>query len=346
MRAFVISGPNQGRVEEVTAVTPGRGEVVVAVEAAGLCGTDRELFDGSMPYISAGLTRYPFTPGHEWAGTVVRVGGDTSLPVGTRVTGDVFIPCNACPACAAGRINTCPDRYEIGVRGNWPGAVADEIAVPERIVHRLPDGLAFDEAIFAEPGVTSLHAIERCGLRAGERCLVYGSGTLALIAIQIAGHLGADVACVSRSDAGRGRAIAVGAADAYGPGEEPAAVFDVVIEAAGSRGAATGAVAAARAGGRIGIVGIASSGPFLDANDMVLRDLTIHGAIGGPGRFPELLRLIASGAIRTEPLVRARIPLDEVAATLSAPLRAGDPPKTIVKPALPTVGSLPAGSPS
>jgi 2-desacetyl-2-hydroxyethyl bacteriochlorophyllide A dehydrogenase len=329
MRAFVITGPGEGHVEEVPDLEPANGEVVVALEATGLCGTDRELFEGTMPYLVDGLTRYPFTPGHEWAGTVVALGAGATTPIGTRVTGDVFISCGQCPDCVAGRINTCPTRYEIGVLGNWPGAVAEQIRIPERVLYEIPDGVSFESAIFAEPGVTSLHAIERCSLAPNETCLVVGSGTLGILAIQIALAMGAIVDCCSSSASGRARALSAGAREVFGP-QNVRPAYDVVIEASGQPGALASALESTRAGGRLGLIGICKDPSWIDANAVVLHDLSVHGVIGGPGRFPRLLQLIASGAIETEALVGSRIGIDSVEAALRNDPRPGAPPKTVV----------------
>ncbi len=330
MRQFVILGPSRWAIEEQADLVPRQGEVVVRVEAAGLCGTDRELFDGSMPYIGAGITTYPFVPGHEWAGTVIATGPGARTPKGTRVTGDVFIPCGACDYCKAGRINACPDRYEIGVRRNWPGAIADQIRVPEAVVHHLPDAVGTEAAVFAEPGVTALHALERCDLKPDELCLVIGSGTLSLLALQIAISLGAVAHCATNAEAGRDRALTLGASEAISPGQIVPGTYDVAIEAAGRHDAPGQAVGAVKAGGRVGLIGVSTEVANLDANDVVLRDITVHGVIGGPGRFPRILQLIRSGAIVTEPLIGARVSLDEVADVLQRPAILGAAPKTIV----------------
>ena len=117
----------------------GPGEVVVDVERAGVCGTDIELFTGEMAYLHTGQARYPMRIGHEWCGVVTAVGADVDEGwIGRRVTGDTMLGCGKCDRCLAGRQHVCADRFEVGISGGWPGALAEQVAVPVRRSRRCP----------------------------------------------------------------------------------------------------------------------------------------------------------------------------------------------------------------
>ena len=132
MRAFVISGPGQGEVREVEPPRAEPGLVVVEVDRVGLCGTDEELFSGGMSYLHTGEAAYPIRPGHEWSGRVVEVGeGVDASWMGARVTADTMLGDGTCHLCRSGRQHLCPERYEIGIRRGWPGALAERLPVPE-----------------------------------------------------------------------------------------------------------------------------------------------------------------------------------------------------------------------
>src|SRR6478609_1061029 len=122
MRAFVVTRPLVGEVQEVAAPVPTRGGVVVDVHRVGVCGTDVEFFTGEMAYLHQGHASYPMRLGHEWCGVVAAVGDDVDEQwLGRRVTGDTMLGCGHCARCLSGRHHLCHDRLEIGIRGGFPG---------------------------------------------------------------------------------------------------------------------------------------------------------------------------------------------------------------------------------
>ena len=129
--AFVDHRPRTGRGARGSPPRPAAGQVVVDVERVGVCGTDVEFFTGEMAYLHQGHAAYPMRLGHEWCGTVSAVGaGVDDIWLGRRVTGDTMLGCGHCQRCRAGRHNVCANRLEIGIRGGWPGALAEQLAVP------------------------------------------------------------------------------------------------------------------------------------------------------------------------------------------------------------------------
>jgi Alcohol dehydrogenase GroES-like domain len=126
MRAFVVEQAGSGAVRHVDRPQPGSGEAIVAIRQVGVCGTDTEFFRGTQHNLAKGTATSPLRLGHEWSGVVDRVGpGVDPTWIGARVTGDTMLGCGDCAICHTGRQHVCPDRFEIGVRGGWPGALAD-----------------------------------------------------------------------------------------------------------------------------------------------------------------------------------------------------------------------------
>src|SRR5918993_1196640 len=148
MRALVVDGPGRSAVTDVPEPVPGPGEVLVSVEAAGICGSDLELLDGRRP---AAYTRYPVVPGHEWAGRVQAAGpGVRDLAPGDPVVAEGLRSCGVCERCTEGRTNLCVAGYaETGF--THPGALAERLVVPARLVHRLPAGRPVEPAALLEP---------------------------------------------------------------------------------------------------------------------------------------------------------------------------------------------------
>src|SRR3954464_8592592 len=186
MRAFVITGPRQAQVLEVPRPEPAAGEVVVDVERAGVCGTDMEFFSGHMSYLHSGQARYPMRIGHEWAGTVARVGeGVDDSWLGARVTGDTMLGCGHCDRCTRGRQHVCADRYEIGVRNGWPGALAEQLPVPVKGLQILPGQVDAALGALVEPGGNGLRAVKGAALPPGGRLLILGPGAIGIFTLPI-----------------------------------------------------------------------------------------------------------------------------------------------------------------
>ena len=160
MRALVITAPQRAEVREVDPPVAGIGEVVVDVERAGLCGTDTEFFTGEMSYLHTGQAQYPMRIGHEWCGVVTSVGaGVAESWFGRRVTGDTMLGCGKCRRCLSGRQHLCADRFEIGIRGGWPGALAEQVLVPVGALQALPDSVDATLGALVEPGANATRAV-------------------------------------------------------------------------------------------------------------------------------------------------------------------------------------------
>ncbi|MBO1901527.1 alcohol dehydrogenase catalytic domain-containing protein [Leucobacter weissii] len=298
MRAFEFSGPNELTWVEAEIPAAGPSYALVRVEALGICGTDVHLFTGSSSYLRLGLTEYPFRPGHEFCGEVVAVGDDVrGIGIGDRVVGQPFLPCKICRVCMSGRMNLCPNRGEQGVRGTEPGAAAQYVRVPAENLAVVPRSLVPAEALLAESSVTALSSVVKGGVEPGKRVAVIGSGTIGLLATQLAAGMGAVVDTIGIDD-GLRLAVECGASSVFHPDEAPFDAYDVVIEAAGAPGSLGLALRLAGPGGTITQTSIpGSASTDVQASLMVAKGLTIVSVLGGIEHLQSAVDLIARGVI-------------------------------------------------
>jgi len=231
MRAFVVTGPGRAEVRDVEAPAARPGEVVVDVARAGVCGTDMEFFSGAMSYLHTGQAQYPVRIGHEWSGTVSAVGAGVDRAwLGRRVTGDTMLGCGRCARCTSGRQHVCADRYEIGIRNGWPGALAEQLPVPVRALQVLPDQVDAALGALVEPGGNALRAVCGAALPPGGRLLVLGPGTIGLLIAQVAAAHGAEVHLLGHSPESLEFAATVGFPRAWTTATLPDLAWDAVID--------------------------------------------------------------------------------------------------------------------
>lgn len=318
-RAVYIDEPERMRVADTEPESPSPGEALVRVAWAGICGSDRELLSGGRP---EGFVRYPVVPGHEWSGTVVSVGdaGDAAL-VGKPVVGEGFRSCGRCDACRRGDNNLCAADYdETGF--TKPGAWADYLTLPARLLHVLPEGGDLRAAAALEPAACVAAACLKAAPVPGERVAVVGAGTLGLLATQLLHASGpAELAVVARRPDRAELARRCGATTVLSPAEadRQAGRFDLVVEAAGTTGAARAAVGLAGRGGRVALTGI----PSVDKDPpspttLVLNQITVHTVFGAPSRaWAHAVRAFASGALDPTVLITHEVGLDDVAEAFS-----------------------------
>jgi threonine dehydrogenase-like Zn-dependent dehydrogenase len=330
MRAFVITGPGRGGVQDVPEPVATEGLVVVEVERAGVCGTDMEFFSGAMSYLEMGDARYPMRIGHEWCGRVVEAGpGVDPGWLGRRVTGDTMLGCGHCERCRSGRQHLCADRYEIGIRNGWPGALAERLPVPERALFPLPDAVDATLGALVEPGGNALRAVRAAGLDPGERLLVLGPGTIGLLAAFIAAAQGADVHVLGLTvDFAR----SVGIANAWTRDDLPPLRWDAVIDASTAAELPTLAAELVEPGRRVVYIGISEQPSLVDSRRFVLKDITAVGVLSASGGLAGAIELYANGAVDPRPLAGATVGLAEVADVLAGRRRTAAP-KIHVNPA-------------
>ena len=335
MRAYVLTGPGEGSVQEVAAPTAVAGDVVIDVERVGLCGTDVEFYTGEMAYLLSGHSTYPMRLGHEWTGTVAAVGdGVDPAWVGRRVMGDTMVGDGTCRRCLKGNQHVCESRRELGVRDGLPGALADQLAAPASSLHLLPDTVDPVLGALVEPGGNAFRAAKAAALRPGDRALILGPGTIGLLAAMFARAAGAEVHLMGNSEPTLTFARSLGFESAWTEDTLPDLPFDAVIDASNAARLPARALELVEPAGRVVYIGLAGSPSLIDTRILALKDVTAVGILSASPGLEATIEAYAIGAVDPRPLVAATVGLDQVSGILAGlrPDGAGAGPKVHVDP--------------
>jgi L-iditol 2-dehydrogenase len=305
-RATLVA-PRQLVVAAEPVPSPRAGDLLIAPDAVGVCATDVELYDGSMPYLTSGFAAYPIVPGHEWTGRVVAMGSDVSgFALGDRVVGECSLGCGTCDRCILGDYHLCPRRRETGIVGQ-AGGLQQTLAFPAAAAHRVAATVPAADAAMIEPLAIAYRALQRTGAREGDALTVVGAGTIGLFCALLARALGMRPALAEidaeRSAFARSLGLELAPHDASRSG--------FVIEASGSHAGRRDAVRRCDSGGVVVLVGFAGSVGELDLDEVVVRDLTLRGSLGSPGVWPAVIRLLESGAVHPSVVVTHEFPLPQ-----------------------------------
>ena len=337
MRAYALTGPGEGSVQEVPAPVATPGEVVVDVERVGLCGTDVEFFTGEMAYLHSGHASYPIRLGHEWAGSVTAIGdGVEPAWLGRRVMGDTMLGDGTCRRCRRGHQHVCEHRQEVGVRGSRPGALAEQLVVPVSSLHALPNAVDAALGALVEPGGNSLRAAAAAALEPRDRALVLGPGTIGLLTAMFARADGADVHLIGRSDESLAFARTLGFANVWTEDNLPELPFDAVIDASNAVHLPALALDLVEPAGRVVYIGLAGHPSLIDTRTLALKDATAVGILSASPGLDDTIAAYARGAVNPRPLIAATVGLHQVSAVLNGqrPPGAGPGPKIHVDPRL------------
>ncbi|GAA1486718.1 zinc-dependent alcohol dehydrogenase [Brachybacterium fresconis] len=335
MRALVITGPGEAAAGDVAPPLAAPGEVVVDVQRVGICGTDLEFFAGSMAYLRSGHARFPMRIGHEWMGTVSQLGDGVDPGwSGRRVMGDTMLGCGRCRRCLRGHQHVCAARQEVGIRGDRPGALAEQLTVPASSLHLLPDQLDPALGALVEPGGNALRAVQGAALAPGHRVLIMGPGTIGLLCALFARASGAEVHLLGLAGPGLEFARSLGLAHVWTQETLPDLPVDAIIDAAPSAELPPWALSRVEPGGRVVLIGLAEEPSRIDTRDLVLGDLTVVGVLSASPALEETIAAYADGSVDPRPLIAATIGLDEVAGVLAGarPDGAGAGPKIHIDP--------------
>jgi L-iditol 2-dehydrogenase len=322
MKAAMLYGVKDLRIEDIDMPKVNYGEILVKVKAATTCGTDLKIYQRG--YVE-GVIKLPTVFGHEWAGDVVEVGeGVSFLKNGMRVRGGNSSPCLRCYMCQRGKFNLCEDMMWL-----W-GAYAEYIKVPQRIVmlntQEIPARVAYEEAAITEPLACVLHGVEEAEVKLGDKVAIVGAGPIGLLhlltvkkmgagrimisdtvdeRLQLAHRLGADeIINAKQTDTAEATKKLT---DGYGA--------DVVIEAIGLPATWEQALRMVRKGGTVLEFGGCPPGTEIRVGTEQLHygETTVMGAFHTtPAHFKKALNLIASGTINVKPLITNRMKLDNI----------------------------------
>ncbi len=324
MKALLLTDYKHLELSEIPVPVIGANDLLIQVKACGICGSDIHGWDGS-----SGRRIPPLVMGHEAAGIVASVGSNvTEFAEGDRVTFDSMVSCGSCWFCRKGDPNLCDNRMVLGVScGDYRryGAFAEYVSVPQRIVYRIPDSLSFEHAAMIEAVSVAVHAANRTPVTLGDTAIVVGSGMIGLLVIQAIRLAGCSR--VIATDVNEHRlevARSLGADVTINAAKEdvPARVkqltdgrgADVALEVVGTGPTIQSAIASTRKGGAVTLVGNVTPEIDLPLQEVVTRELSLHGTCGCSGEYPACIQFLESGAIQVEPLITARAGLEEGAA--------------------------------
>jgi L-iditol 2-dehydrogenase len=321
MKALVLQAYKDLVYKDVPGPAIRPDEVLVQVRACGICGSDVHGMDGS-----SGRRIPPIIMGHEAAGMIAEVGAEvTAWQLGDRVTFDSTVYCGKCYFCRRGEMNLCDSRRVLGVSCDeyrQHGAFAEYVAVPERILYRLPDRLAFEEAALVEALSIAFHAVGRPPVTLGDTAVVVGAGTIGMLVVQalrLAGcgqilavdlderrletaqQLGADKGLLAEQD----EVVAEVLAQTHGRGA------DLAFEVVGLSATLNTALSCLRKGGSLTMVGNLAARAEFPLQAAVTRELSLYGSCGSGGEYPACLNMIARGAVDVRALISALAPLSE-----------------------------------
>lgn len=321
MKALVLKEYRRFALEDFAVPELQPDEVLVRVRACGICGSDVHGMDGS-----SGRRIPPIIMGHEAAGEIAGVGsGVTGWRTGDRVTFDSTVYCGDCWFCRRGKINLCENRRVLGVScGEYRrhGAFAEFVAVPQRILYRLPDNLSFEQAAMVEAVSVAVHAVKRTPLAEDAVVVVVGTGMIGLLVVQALRAAGCRQIVAVDLDEGRLQLAKIFGATHAIKADDPG-LLEKIRALTGGRGADAAfevvglpptvktAIESVRKGGSVTLVGNLKPQVELPLQAVVTRELTLIGTCASAGEYPECLELIASGKINVTEFISATPPLAE-----------------------------------
>jgi len=324
MKALILSEYKKLDLVDMQKPQPGDGDLLIRVQACGICGSDVHGYDGS-----SGRRLPPIVMGHEAAGIVEAVGGAVEdFRPGGHVTFDSTVFCGRCFYCRRGLVNLCDHREVIGVSTpefRRMGAFAEYVTVPARIAYSLPDDMPFAHAALIEAVSVAVHAMSMTPVALDDTVVVVGAGMIGLLALQAALVAGAGrVFVIDLDDTRLELARNLGATGTFNSNNcDPISEIrtltsgrgaDIALECVGIPPSVNLAIEAVRKGGMVTLVGNVTPRVEIGLQSTVTRQIRLQGSCASSGEYPACISLISRDAIRVEPLLSAVARLDEGAA--------------------------------
>ncbi|MBA2596320.1 MAG: zinc-dependent alcohol dehydrogenase family protein [Chloroflexia bacterium] len=340
MKAAMLYGPNDLRVERVPLPEVGAHDVLLHVDMCGICGTDVHILRGSFP-----APNLPLIPGHEFAGHVVAVGENVGhIKTGDYVTADINLACGHCYFCRRQQKLFCEQIQQIGVHTH--GALAEYVKAPAAAIYQVPEEFSPQQGAYIEPLACAIHGQARAEIQPGSSVVIIGGGPMGLAHIQLAKLKGAAPVIVTEMNAVRlAKAREMGVDHAIDAGAEDAVAAvlaltggrgaDYVIEAVGSIPTYRQAFDMVRRGGTLVAYGAAPSTASMDLKpfDIYSKELTIVGSYAGTYvTWPEAISLIQGGRFNPEDIVTEIAPLDDIVGAIETVEKNKDVIKIQIRP--------------
>lgn len=319
MKALVLTEYNHFEVQEVEKPVCPSDEVLIKIEACGICGSDVHGMDGS-----TGRRQPPMIMGHEASGSIVEIGSEVQgFSVGDRVTFDSTVYCGSCGFCQSGDINLCNNRRVVGVSCDEyksAGAFAEYIPLPPRVLYKFGQNLDFAKACMVEPLSIAFHAVNITDIKLGNSVVVIGAGIIGQMVVQAARLAGVGKLIVVDLDDDRIAKSCKHGAD-YGLNSGNVDVVaevekitggkmaDIVIEAVGADATINMGIDCLKKGGAMTIIGNISPTITLPLQKVVTRELKIQGSCASAGEYPACLEFLERGVIDVSDAISAVEPM-------------------------------------
>lgn len=324
MKAYVLYGKEDVRLEDRDVPQVKEGEVLVRVARVGICGSDVHYYREGK--IGEFIPTAPFVLGHEFSGIVEAVGRGVTTPArGDRVSVDPSMNCGACYFCRSGRYNLCENMRYYGSASTKPptdGAFSEFVTAPARNAYKLPDEVDEVEAALLEPLSVAMHGVMRAGSLAGKAVLVTGGGPIGQLVLLVARALGAETAVLSDLIAfPRDFALAAGADFTIDPANEESVAralervrrgFDVIYEASGSMHALAQALKLVKRGGTVVQIGTLPNPVQIPANLVMSKEVALLGSFRFAHVFDHAIRLAAGKRVNLHPIVTHTLAFDKL----------------------------------
>lgn len=334
--AAVLRAVGDVAVENRPVPKPEPYQVLVAVEAVGICGSDVHYYEHGR--IGDFVLEAPMVIGHESAGRVVAVGQNVDPDrVGQLVALEPGVPCRSCRQCLAGRYNLCPD-MQFFATPPVDGSIMKYVAIDAAFAHPAPQAMTAEQAAMAEPVSVGVWAARKADVSVGDRVLISGAGPVGLFAAQVARAFGASSVTLTDLSAYRLEVAAQLGFDAR-RADEPLADeplgehrFDVFFECSGAAPAFKAGMRALDRAGRAVVIGMGSAELPLEVAGLQGRELSISGVFRYRNCYPAALELLASGAVQTAPVLTHRFAMDQTEEALTLARREPASLKAVVVP--------------
>ena len=317
MKALLLKAPRQLELSELPRPDLLASQVRVRIEKVGVCGSDYSSIAGKLPF-----TRFPIVPGHEASGEVLEAGQQTGWKPGDRVLIHPILGNRSDPVFARGEVHHSDSTEVLGVVSR-NGAYAEETVVEDYMLRKIPEGMDYESAAMVEPVAVAVRAVQRGGIQAGDRVLVFGAGNIGLLVIQVARILGAGRVVVTDILPERlALAAKLGVDQAIDvrkgfPKDELEKQFDIVIDGVGSEASVQDALLACARGGRIVVYGVPQGNIVLALKVAFSKDITLATSRLYDADFDLAIRLMAEGKICVKDIITHRITLAEAPALFS-----------------------------
>ncbi len=321
MKAIKLEKPWEISMVETQKPTPKKGEALIKIVTAGVCGSDIGALRGTN-----GLVSYPRVIGHELAGIIEQIEDDNpnGLKVGDRVIVDPYLYCGNCYPCSIKRTNCCTDLKVLGVHVD--GGMAEYFCHPADMLMKIPDEMDFVLAAMAEPLTISLHGIHRGGLKSGEFCAIYGAGPIGLLAGMAAEAYGAHVIMIDLVQERLDFAKSVGIEYIINSANEDVVskvseitngnMAHLVMECTGANACIRGCLDIVCNAGRITFTGWPKNETSIPTDMITKKEVDIRGARTSAGEFEEAVELICSGKVDVKKILTKVVSMEDAADTI------------------------------